>query len=100
MEIGFRTKSLEKQYTDHKEAYKEYGEQIGRKYIERINIIKSAKDISDLIAMRTLRCHPLKGNREGEWAIKLSGFYRLIFTLEGKNLQIAKIEEVSKHYDD
>lgn len=100
MIIRFRLKSLEKQYTDYKEACKEYGDQIGRKYIERINIIKSAKDINDMIAMRTLRCHPLKGNREGEWAVKLSGRYRLIFTLEGENLQIARIEEVSKHYDD
>jgi proteic killer suppression protein len=42
----------------------------------------------------------LKGDRSGEWAVKLTGFYRLIFTLEGKRLQIALIEEVSKHYGD
>jgi proteic killer suppression protein len=100
MQIRFKTNSLERQYTDYKEACKEHGDQIARKYIERINIIRAAKDINVLMRIRTLRCHPLRGDREGEWAIKLSGFYRLIFTLEGENLQIAKIEEVSKHYDD
>ena len=30
----------------------------------------------------------------------LDGLHRLIFTLEGERLEIAMIEEVSKHYDD
>ena len=47
-----------------------------------------------------LRCHPLKGNRKGQYAVKLTGFYRLIFTVDGNCLDIALIEEVSKHYDD
>jgi proteic killer suppression protein len=47
-----------------------------------------------------LRCHPLKGNRKGQYAVKLTGFYRLIFTVDGDCLDIALIEEVSKHYDD
>ncbi len=47
-----------------------------------------------------LRCHPLKGKRIGQYAINLNGFYRLIFTLTGETLEIVRIEEVSKHYDD
>jgi len=47
-----------------------------------------------------LRCHPLRGDREGQWAIKLTGNYRMIFTLRGDKMEIARIEEVSKHYDD
>jgi len=44
--------------------------------------------------------HPLKGNRHGQFAVSLTGFYRLIFTLHGDALEIANIEQVSKHYDD
>lgn len=100
LEIQFRTNSLRKRYQFSNLAFKAYGVQIGRKYIQRINIIKQAKNIEELKSIRTLRCHPLKGDRKGEWAIKLTGFYRLLFTLLGEKLEIVRIEEVSKHYDD
>lgn len=100
MEVRFRTKKLEKQYQNHKEAERAYGQEVARKYIQRINIVKQARNIEELKALPGLRCHPLKGNRRGQWAINLTGFYRLIFTLEGETLEIAHIEEVSKHYDD
>lgn len=100
MNIRFRTRTLQRQYANSSEALKAYGKDVGRKYIQRVNIIKKVRNIEELIQIRALRCHPLKGNREGQWALKLTGFYRLIFTLEGCQLEIACIEEVSKHYDD
>ena len=100
MQIEFRTKKLEKQYVQHKLAVKAYGNEVARKFIQRINIIKQAKDFDELSGLRGLRCHPLKGDREGQYAIDLTGFYRLIFTLVGESLEIVQIEEVSKHYDD
>ena len=100
MEIKFRTRKLEKQYANHREAEKAYGKDVACKFILRVNIIKTARDIEELKKMPGLRCHELKGNRKGRWAVKLTGFYRLIFTLEGEMLEIARIEEVSKHYGD
>ena len=100
MRIRFRVRKLQRQYENSSEAIKEYGEKVGRKYILRINTIKAVRNIDELIQIQALKCHPLKGERKGEWAIKLTGFYRLIFTLEGDHLEIACIEEVSKHYDD
>ncbi|MBU2493324.1 MAG: type II toxin-antitoxin system RelE/ParE family toxin [Bacteroidetes bacterium] len=100
MEIQFKNNTLKKQYQSHAEAFSAYGKQVGKKYIGRINIIKRSRNIDELTAVRALKCHPLKGNRKGEWAVKLTGFARLIFTLKGENLEIARIEEVSKHYDD
>ena len=81
-------------------AIRAYGEPVARKYIQRVGIIKSARGIEELKRMPGLRCHELKGDRKGYWAINLTGFQRLIFTLEGKRLEIAHIEEVSKHYGD
>jgi proteic killer suppression protein len=100
VEVTFRTRRLEREYREYTKAVKAYGEEIARKYIERINIIKTVKDIEELINLPVLRCHPLKGNRAGQYAIKLTGFYRLIFTLKGDALEIVHIEEVSKHYGD
>ncbi|MCB4745349.1 MAG: type II toxin-antitoxin system RelE/ParE family toxin, partial [Sulfurovum sp.] len=74
MEIQFRTKKLEKQYLDHREASRAYGQQVAKRYIMRINIIKAAKCFDDLYAIPTLKFHPLEGNRKGEFAVTLTGF--------------------------
>ena len=100
MEVTFRTRRLEREYREYKKAVKAYGNEIARKYIDRINIIKTVVDIDELMGLPVVRCHPLKGDRAGQYAIKLTGFYRLIFTLKGDALEIVHIEEVSKHYGD
>ena len=100
LEIRFRTKKLEKQYLNFKEASKAYGHEIAKKYIMRVNILKAAKCFDELYSIPTLRFHPLEGKRKGEFAIKLTGFYRLIITNDGDSFDIARIEEVSKHYGD
>ena len=100
MEIKFKTKRLEKCYQEHRLAAREFGEEVARKYIQRVNVIKAAKGLDELTRLPGLRCHPLTGNRQGQYAINLTGFHRLIFRLEGEQLRIVRIEEVSKHYDD
>ena len=100
MEVQFRTRKLQRQYEKSREAEKILGREIARKYIQRVDIIKQVRDIDELCALPGLRCHKLRGKRQGQWAVNLTGFYRLLFTLEGKKLEIACIEEVSKHYDD
>lgn len=100
MQITFGTSKLKKQYEKRTEAVKAYGEDVGKRYVGRINIIKSMRTLDELMKAPSLRCHPLKGNRAGQWAVNLTGFVRLIFTLSGDNLEIVCIEEVSKHYDD
>lgn len=100
MEVHFRTRKLQKQYEQFSEAKKTYGREVARKYIERVIILKQVRDISELSALPGLRCHPLIGDRKGQWAVKLTRYYRLIFTLAGTRSEIAFIERVSKHYDD
>lgn len=100
MEVRFRTRKLEREYERSKEASKAYGPQVGRRYVERVNIIKSATSIEQLEKLPAIECHPLKGDRKGQWSVTLTGQMRLIFTLHGENLETARIEEVSKHYGD
>ena len=100
MEVRFKTRKLEKQYENSKEAVKAYGVDVAKKYVLRINILKSANSFDELYKIPTLKFHPLKGDRDGEFAISLTGFYRLIITNDGDTFDIAKIEEVSKHYGD
>ena len=100
MIVKFKTRQLEICFKEHRKANKTFGEQIARKYIQRINIIQNSRSLNELMSLPGLRCHALKGARKGEYAIKLSGFYRLIFRLTGDQLEIVMIEEVSKHYGD
>lgn len=100
MLVKFRKKKMEKCYLEAKEASKAFGAEVARKYIQRINLIKQTRNIDELTALPGLRCHPLKGERKGQYAVNLTGFYRLIFTLNGEALEIVLIEEVSKHYGD
>lgn len=100
MEIEFKTKKLEKQFINHNEAIKAYGMQVAKKYIMRINILKSAKSFDELYKIPSLKFHPLSGDRKGEYAMSLTGYWRLIITKNGDVFDIAKIEEVSDHYGD
>ncbi|WP_261665324.1 type II toxin-antitoxin system RelE/ParE family toxin [Deinococcus sp. Marseille-Q6407] len=100
MQVKFRTKKLRKQYESKKAATKAYGPEVAKKYVQRIGIIKQTASLEELQAQHPLRCHALKGDRQGEWAINLTGFMRLIFTFKDEELTIVCIEEVSKHYDD
>lgn len=64
----------------------------------RVTTLKSAKSFEDLYKIPSLKFHPLTGNRKGEYAISLTGYWRLIIKNDGDVFDIAKIEEVSDHY--
>jgi len=55
-----------------------FGVPIGRKYIQRLAILRAADNFAQLYGHKALRLHPLKGQRTGEYAITLTGNYRLI----------------------
>jgi toxin HigB-1 len=41
-------------------------------------VLRAADKFSQLYGLQALRLHPLKGNRSGQYAITLTGNYRLI----------------------
>lgn len=100
LDVKFRTKRLEECYQHHKVAVREFGDEIARRYVLRINIIKSTRSVDELRRLPGLRFHALSGSRQGQYAINLTGFYRLIVTLHGAAFEVVQIEEVSKHYGD
>jgi len=100
VEVRFKSNTLQAEFEDYRKAERSYGKEVARKYIQRINIIKQAANLSELMHLPGLRCHPLKGTRTGQFAILLTYRYRLIISVSGNSLEIAQIEEVSKHYGD
>ncbi|WP_299428148.1 type II toxin-antitoxin system RelE/ParE family toxin [uncultured Meiothermus sp.] len=100
MQVRFRDKKLERCFLEHKKATREFGEQVARRFIQRVDILQNAPDYDTLMKLPGLRCHPLKGKRAGQWAITLVDRWRLIFTFKDDTRTIVQIEEVSNHYDD
>ena len=99
MEVDFRSKQLKLCYEQSAKAVQRWGSDVGRKYITRINELYAVKDFQDAYKIRSLRLHALKGGREGELSITLTGRWRLIVT-RGETEEQVIIESVSNHYED
>ncbi len=99
MNLRFRTNRLRKQARSERDAVRAYRPVVGRRYLQRLQIIANAASFEHLYEVRTMRLHPLDGDRVGFHAIKLTGFDRLIISYEAAT-QSVWIEEVSKHYGD
>ena len=78
MELEFASNRLTKAGTSLSEAGRLFGVPIGRKYIQRLAILRATDKFSHLYGYQALRMHPLKGNRAGQYSITLTGNYRLI----------------------
>jgi plasmid maintenance system killer protein len=85
---------------DHLEGRLALGPDVGKKYIQRIDLLQEAADMAEVRKLPGLDCHLLKGGRKGQFGITLHGRWRLIFSLQGDKARIIRVEEVSKHYGD
>jgi toxin HigB-1 len=78
VEIEFSSNHLMDASLNISEASRLFGVPIGRKYIQRLAILRAMEKFSQLYGFQALRLHPLKGNHTGQYAITLTGNYRLI----------------------
>lgn len=98
MQIQYKNKKIRKACTDANAARKEYGEKMAVKIHQRIDEISAADTVEMLIQFRIGRCHPLTGDREGQYAMDLVHPYRLIFTRKGDEIQIAEVQEIVDYH--
>ena len=99
MEVAFRTNQLRRNYQESASAARQWGADVARKYITRINELYAVKGFHEAYNIRSMRLHPLKGSKRGELSIYLTGKWRLIVT-KGDTEQHVIVKEVSNHYDD
>jgi toxin HigB-1 len=79
---------------DFAESSRIFGVPIGRKYIQRVLVLRAAENFSQLFGIQSLKLHPLKGNRAGQYAINLTGNYRLILEKAGEDkVRIVDVED-------
>lgn len=78
MQLIFRTRQLERAYRDPARAVRLWGPEVGRQYRIRLGRIQATSSWTKLATFRTFDLHPLRGPRRGEYAIRLTGRWRLI----------------------
>lgn len=79
MKITFANRELEKLCNRSNYAIRKLGDVGARKLQSRLADIEAANDVTELIAGSP---HPLKGDREGDFSLRLHGAQRLVFRPE------------------
>ena len=98
MIVTYKNKTLEKICNDFSKAMRNYGENIAQKLYQRLNEIRAAESVEFMIQYHIGRCHPLEGNRNGQYSVDLAQPYRLVFTVKDEKVQIAKIIEITDYH--
>lgn len=98
MQLRYRTKTLEKECTDASVASKKYGIEMAQKIQMRIDQIKAAGSVEQMMKFKVGRCHKLKGGRKVQYSVDLVHPQRLIFEIIGNEIQIAYIVEITDYH--
>ena len=98
MEISYKNKKIERECTDAKVSDKTYGSDMSEKIQMHIGEITAADTVQQMIEFHIGRCHPLKNNRKGQYAVDLVHPYRLVFEKHGDEIQIAHILEIVDYH--
>jgi toxin HigB-1 len=94
MEMEFSSHRLAEASVSLAEASRLFGVPIGRKYIQRLAVLRATDKFSELFGHQALRLHPLKGNRAGQHSLTLTGNYRLIVVrVEEDKVRIVDVED-------
>jgi proteic killer suppression protein len=78
LQLKYKSKSLEKECTDYSKAIRSYGQNCAKILHRRIQELKAAETLEEMVNFRIGRCHPLKGDYLGKYALDLEHPLRLI----------------------
>lgn len=70
----------------------------GEKIHQRIDEIDASYTVEEMVQYHIGRCHPLKGNRKGQYAMDLVHPYRLIFEQIEDEIKIANVMEIVDYH--
>ena len=71
---------------------------MAEKIHHRIDELTAAQTVEEMVRFRIGRCHPLTGDRNGQYAVDLVHPYRLVFEKIGKEIQIVNIIEIVDYH--
>jgi plasmid maintenance system killer protein len=98
LNVKFRANYLKTCFHKKNESVKKWGEQVGKLYIKRLNMVYATETVKDLYNIPQLHFHPLKGDLKKYHSITITGRARIYVTVEDNNT--ITIEKVNlEHYE-
>jgi len=102
VEICFVSNRLKKACSESREGDRIWGEQNARKIRQRLVEFRAAETLADVSALPPARCHELKGERKGQFAVDCRHPYKLVFKpahnpvprLENGGIDLAVVTEI------
>ena len=98
MKIEYKSKQIKNVCEIFSVAQKKYGPLMAEKIHQRIDEIKAADSVEQMIQYRIGGCHLLHQNRKGQYAVTLVQPYRLIFEQKNNTIQIVTIIEIVDYH--
>lgn len=97
MEVVIADRRLRKDYEQRRQGWHQPPVVSGFEAL--VATFAACRDFDDVKALRTFSVHPLKGQRAGQYAAKLSGNVRAVFELaEDEQGQFVRIIEVLDYH--
>ena len=85
MNIQYRKKKLERSVASPGAIKKYYGKR-AKTVKKRLDEIHAAPNLQELMNIPGPNCHPLKGEKAGQFAVNISGNERIIFEINHENI--------------
>jgi proteic killer suppression protein len=112
MNILYKDSRLQKLFESNTDLQRQYGDQVTRALMRRINLLQSVPHLADPdLYSKPSKCHQLEGNRDEQFAVRVDGQYRIVFCvahdpiprkpdngIDTIRVTIICIIELSKHY--
>jgi proteic killer suppression protein len=95
VQVKFRTSQLRQAFERYQSGVRFWGQDVARKYVQRVKILEAADSADDLFKIPPLKFHPLTGDGKGKYSVVLLGRAKLIATFEDLAMTIAWVEEVN-----
>jgi toxin HigB-1 len=99
LQVRFRTTELHEAFETCRKGMRLWGDEVARRYIQRVKILKVANSADDLFKIPPLKFHPLTEDRKAKYSIALAGRSRLIATFEDPAMTVVWVEEVAHNGD-
>ena len=98
MQIRYRNSKIANSCTNYSYAKKKYGVELADRIFLRVKQLSAVNSIEELIKNSIGRCHLLKGERSGQFALDLLHPYRSIFVKVKYKFEIVEIIEIVDYH--
>jgi len=85
MDISFKSRKLEKEFSDYKDLIRRYGPEQAKKIQQRLFELQAAENLDTLWSLPQIRSHELTGNLAGQISLDIKHPYRLLIAPDYKD---------------